>query len=503
MRPSTSALLLLFLSSGLFLLSSTTGTAQEPVLLQEQRYGGEFWEKTWGGTSTSDGGLILTGYTESFAANQADLYIVKVDGNGDTVWTRIYGGLGNDEGYAVAETPDKGFVVAGQQSPLSSEKELAWLLRTDQFGDTLWTRILDSTDFSYVINAARILDDGNILLIGGLFPDVEGTSQGWQTLIDANGKTLWSRSYPTEFDSEFFALDITPEGDFLLAGYVDPVRSDPSNGWLVRTNNEGDLIWQHNYGGDSSESFSTVLATANGDIICTGNTSSFGQGASDFWFLRLSSQGDSLLDAVHGGPGIDYASGVALTADNGIVIAGGTESFGAGSFDAWVLRLNSSGEARWATTLGGTSFDEAVGVTVTSDNGYMIYGSTESGQAKVSDMWFARLSSDPVTSVDLEHGNTEVLAGISQIREIQPNPLHTSTVIKWYQHQPGDVTVTVVDALGTPVQVWNVEGLHTGTHSVQWNGEGVNEIALPSGNYFCRIHVNGKVIGSAPLVLLR
>jgi len=107
------------------------------------------FQKTFGGGSsdyayavqqTTDGGYILVGETWSFGAGNEDIYLIKTDANGDTLWTRTYGGTVRDEGWAVRQTTDGGYIVAGYTQSFGAGWDNVYLIKTNSNGDTLWTK---------------------------------------------------------------------------------------------------------------------------------------------------------------------------------------------------------------------------------------------------------------------------------------------------------------------------------------------------------------------------
>lgn len=116
------------------------------------------WTRTYGGTSgeigysvqqTSDGGFIISGETYSFGAGATDVYLIRTNSNGDTLWTKTYGGADGDYGYSVQQTGEGGFIIVGYRCSTISTVDV-YLLRTDSNGDTLWTRTYGGDDFDVV-----------------------------------------------------------------------------------------------------------------------------------------------------------------------------------------------------------------------------------------------------------------------------------------------------------------------------------------------------------------
>jgi len=108
----------------------------------ERKYGGERWDDGHSVQQTTDGGYVITGYTESFGSGSGDVYLIRTDSLGDTLWTRRYGGEFNDRGWAVQQTSDDGFVIAGDWN---CPESFIYLIKTDSSGDSLWTRLYTDT----------------------------------------------------------------------------------------------------------------------------------------------------------------------------------------------------------------------------------------------------------------------------------------------------------------------------------------------------------------------
>jgi len=152
--------------------------------------------------------------------------------------------------------------------------------------------------------------------------------------------------------------------------------------------------WAKAYGGnswDSAFSVHSVRQTSDGGFIVAGYTDSFGAGSSDFWVLKLDADGNVSWQKTYGGSSYDHAESIQQTADGGYIVAGRTNSFGAGNYDLLVLKLDASGNVLWQKTYGGEQMDGAFSVQQTSDGGYIIGGMTESFNVESGDAWVLKL----------------------------------------------------------------------------------------------------------------
>ena len=137
--------------------------------------------------------------------------------------------------------------------------------------------------------------------------------------------------------------------------------------------------WARTYGDDWEDEWPfSVRQTSDGGYIVAGRTESFGAGGTDFWVLKLDSEGLVEWQCTYGGAGNDYANCIQQTSDGGYIVAGDTESFGAGGYDAWILKLDSSGNIDWQNTYGGTGNEYANCIQQTSEGGYVLAGERNS-----------------------------------------------------------------------------------------------------------------------------
>jgi len=305
------------------LVSVQTAIALEP--------GDTLWTRTYGGShedwgysvqQTSDGGYVIAGSTHSFGAGSADVYLVKTDSSGDTLWTRTYGGSVWDIGYSVQQTSDGGYIIAGRTDSFGAGYSDVYLVKTDSSGDTLWTRTYGGRDWDQARSVHQTSDGGYIIAAshpGGL----------WLLKTDFSGDTLWTRTY----EGGGYSVQQTTDGGYIIAGGTS------DDVWLLKTDSSGDSLWTRAYGGRGSDVASSVQQTSDGGYIIAGHTWSFGTGEYDVYLVRTDSSGDTLWTRTYGGRDWDQARSVQQTSDGGYIIAGETRSFGAGGDDVYLLRV--------------------------------------------------------------------------------------------------------------------------------------------------------------------
>ena len=201
-------------------------------------------------------------------------------------------------------------------------------------------------------------------------------SRGPLSVAATSGSDPWAKTYGGPGSDEANSVQQTSDGGFIVAGHTASFGTGFGNVWVLRLDSGGSVVWQKGYGGTAIEYANSVQQTSDGGFIVAGFTRSFGAGQSDAWLLRLDPSGNIIWEKTYGGTGQDVANSVQQTSDGGFIVAGGTNSFGNGS-NAWVLRLNSSGGIVWQRAYGGTgSFggDSAQVARQTSDGGFILVG---------------------------------------------------------------------------------------------------------------------------------
>ncbi len=203
----------------------------------------------------------------------------------------------------------------------------------------------------------------------------------------------WVKTYGGAGNDYAFSVIQTSDGGYAMAGHTNSSGAGGYDFWLVKTNSTGNQLWNKTYGGAGNDYAFSVIQTSDGGYAIAGRTFSFGAGYSDFWLVKTNSAGNQLWSKTYGGPNYDGACFVVQTSDGGYALAGWTSSFGAGNYDFWLVRTDSSGNQLWVKTYGGAGDDEAFSVVQSSDGGYALLGRTNSSGAGGYDFWLVKTNS--------------------------------------------------------------------------------------------------------------
>jgi hypothetical protein len=340
------------------------------------------WLRTYGGTGhdwarsfqqTTDGGYILAGGTRSFGAGDFDVYLIKTDAQGDTLWTRTYGGTGYDEGQSVQRTTDGGYIVAGWAESLGAGGHDVYLVKTNASGDTLWTRTYGGAGPDGGYSVQQTTDGGYI--IAGYNGSTGGGGGAYLIKTNAQGDTLWTRTYGGVQSDVGRSVQQTTDGGYVVAGSTQSFGTGWGNVYLIKTDAQGDTLWTRAYGhgGQFFDVGTAVQQTTDGGYIMSGSTQSQTTGSS-IYLVKTDAQGDTLWTRTYGGPLFAEGSSVRQTSDDGYIVTGYTYSFGAGEEDVYLIKTNAVGDTLWTRTYGGAQPDVGNSVLQTMDGSYVVLG---------------------------------------------------------------------------------------------------------------------------------
>ncbi|MFO7523978.1 MAG: T9SS type A sorting domain-containing protein [Ignavibacteriaceae bacterium] len=383
----------------IFIISDIT-IAQPPDTL---------WTKTFGGSNidighsvqqTSDGGFIITGYTRSYGATSGrNVWLIKTDPFGNEQWNNTFGGNDDDEGQSVKQTSDGGYIIAGHTKSFGAGLNDVYLIKTDSLGNQLWTRTFGGSNDDEGYSVLQTADNG-YLVAGATSSSGAGGRDVILVKTDSDGNLVWQKTLGGLSSDGAWYINYASDGGYIITGWT--FSHGPGflgNAWLLKVDSLGNEQWNSAFGGTDADRGYSVQQSSDGGYILTGYTSSFGAGLTDMLLIKTDDAGNQIWMKTFGGTGRDYGYSVQQTMDGGFIIAGYTLSFGAGGDDVWIVKTDIDGNEQWNKTYGGSSSDIAYSVKETSDGGYIITGHTLSFGAGVHDVWLIRL--DTVIPVEL------------------------------------------------------------------------------------------------------
>lgn len=307
-------------------------------------FGGDNGEYVSSGIETSDNGFIIAGDTHSFGAGDYDAWFLKRANNGMIQWQKRFGIIGTSDEYFtdIIETNDNKYILVGYCT-LSDDNKNIVVMKFDENGDIVWQKGFGGDGEDRADSVIQTADNGYIL-VGYTFSFGQGNSDGWIIKINSIGNLEWQKVIGSSGTDRISAIQQTTDQGYIMAGHYEPNLAGVSDLWVIKMNNDGDIEWQYSFGGAGHEWAESVLEKPDGGYIVCGNTNSAGNGDYDFWISKLTHDGTVEWQKTYGGIAADEAKSLQLTADGGYIAAGYTISYGAGSNDIWVIKLNEDGE---------------------------------------------------------------------------------------------------------------------------------------------------------------
>lgn len=349
-----------------------------PQIEFQRTYGGMNKENSYQIIETPDKSAFSLGSTESFGSGKSDIYLIKIDSIGNLIWGKAYGGVHNDFGHFVDKTKDGNLIILGHSLSYSQEYPDICLIKVNYNGEVLWSKSygLDKSDYSTVVKATS---DGGYIILGETINFI-GNEKNSDILIirtDDKGEVLWSKIYGGKNTDYAYTLEETTDGGFIVGGETNSYGAGEWDFYLLKLKGDGSVDWSKTFGEKLTDYGRAAIQSQDGGYIIAGNTFNFNTKDLDIFIAKLNSKGEVEWSRTYGGEATDYILNMALV-KNGFVATGYTNSFNLSAEDAFIIHFNNAGIALWAKAFGSKFNDYGVAIAPTSNDGLIITGSTRS-----------------------------------------------------------------------------------------------------------------------------
>lgn len=343
---------------------------------------------------------------------------------GEIDWVRSFGGSGEDTPRTLITTSDGGYAILGYTNSTdgdlvdkTSEVNDYWLLKLDIDGNLQWSKTYGGSMDDRGQSVVQTMDGGYVITGYAMSSDGDGSNnQGfhdnWIVKLDATGNIQWERSYGFSGHDHSYDVLQTNDGGYFFIGFLDitAARADGyeekgysltrhgvGEFWGTKIDALGNIEWRRYFGGTNNDRAHAVVQADDGGFVMAGFSESDDfdisntKGSYDFWVLKINTQGDLVWERSFGGTGIEISQDIVKTEDGNYVVTGHTFSNDTnvsknnGESDVWMIKIDDSGNLLWETTLGGSQFDAAENVSLAKDGGFIISGNSKSSDADVTE----------------------------------------------------------------------------------------------------------------------
>jgi uncharacterized delta-60 repeat protein len=338
---------------------------------------------------SSDGGYVVAGYTNSFGGSY-DFYVVKLYSSGSVAWTKTIGGSGDDQANSVVQSSDGGYIVAGYTTSFGASGADMYVVKLGSGGNVQWTKTIGGSDDDFA-NSVIQSSDGGYVIAGYTQSFGAGGYDFYVVKLDGSGNVVWTKTIGGSNSDVANSIVQSSDGGYVVAGETLSFGASGRDIYVVKLDSSGNIVWTKTIGGSRDDFANSVIQSSDGGYVIAGYTQSFGAGGWDIYVVKLDSSGNVIWSKTIGGGDADVAYSIIQSSDGGYIVIGRTQSFGAGGYDVYVVKIDSSGNVLWTKTIGGGSVDEARSITQSSDGGFAIAGYTQSFGAGSYDIYVVKM----------------------------------------------------------------------------------------------------------------
>ena len=469
--------------------------AQAPDIAWTKTFGDSMYQWAWHVEETSDSGYVVTGYTYNPVDDYRDIYIVKLKQNGDSVWSKIVGTEDcEDVGQSTKQTSDGGLIVAGYKyGDCGTILADFYVMKLDALGNLIWDKTYDydtTTDYAYDI--CQTLNGGFIVIGFSYYYSDSLGEYDWGINIvrtDAAGNKLNHFLEVRTGTQHLNRVVATSDSGAIAVGSAGGIL-------IVKIDKNGNIAWRQKYGGTGSGW--EILELPEGGYMAFGERGYNPPENDDFWLLRLDTLGDTLWSKRYRNPADNSGYGLDRTSDGGFIMCGEAYRDGTGPKDMYLVRADAAGDTLWTKTIGGDQYDYAYCVKQTMDGGYILAGRTESYGAGDFDYYVVKLNPDNPSAVD---DVTTPRPTAFYLGANYPNPFNPGTTIEYALDRRATVRIDIVNLLGQTVRTLVDDLKEAGSHRITWDGTDNAGRPAATGVYLYRLQADGAVKARKMLLL--
>lgn len=356
-------------------------------------FGGPAADIAWDLMQSKDGGFVICGDTRSFGAGGADAYIVKTDIKGDMEWARTFGGPADEAAMSIAPADDGGFVFAGGTKSFGSGETDIYLMKVDAEGDCVWSRTIGGKDYDYAYSIKNTSDKG--FIVAG-YKSAEERSDAYVIKIDSSGRTQWEKTYGDYgWELAYSAVQDYDKG-YIICGYTTSTRNSSSLIYLVKTDSNGNSLWTRTYGGArENRGYYALPDKGGGYVIASKTTSYISKGVGwDMMAFKVDAKGNSVWTNFIPAADTDIGKSIMIEGAGNYIFGATKRCYGICDTDMCLERVDSKGNTSLMRIYSGAGNDTFNSMIKDKEGSYIICGTTTSSGNGRSDMLLIKVGKD-------------------------------------------------------------------------------------------------------------
>lgn len=441
---------------------------------------------------TKDGGAIIAGKTRSYGYGCNDVSLIKLNQHYQIIWSVIIGDEYQNTARSIIEVDD-GYIVSGETWSNTHGSPGIYLFKVDYNGEILFEKTfgLNSLDNCFdVIETSS----GNLLLVG-YTRTIDKYGGVYLIMTDSLGNKIWDQIYGFEYDEYAFEVLEDDENNFWIIGsrdgFFDDVHANfkthDADIWLLKIDTNGNELESKIYGANSHDFGNSITKASDGGYFLFGSSQSYGAGSFDMMLTKIDNEGNEEWFTTYGGENFEYGMSIDRNIEGNLFMLGTTKSYGMdGSSDIYLIKSDELGNEIWTTIIGGSKRETGQQVIATNDSGCIVVGTTRSYGLGGDDIFFTKIGAN---------GDIEVFANSNELLAdeyvIAPNPVHDQGKVILHEGINDDHQLELISISGIDVGVFNISS----------NNPYFDATFLPKGIYIYKLkntstnkQVNGKLI---------
>jgi len=345
-----------------------------------------------------NGNSFMIGNTNSWGFGLTDGFLIKLNTNGDTIFAKNIGDLGDDYFYSIIKTKNTPhFYICGQTNSFGANDIDGLLLKIDTLGNIIWSYRAKSIYINSIHSICE-LTNGNIAFCGNIQTETGGNDI-WVGVIDTSCSVSWLATYGGNYFDYGYKIAPTTDGGVVICGQTQSFRASEPDAYLLKIASDGQLKWTFTIGLEDIGFFTCAIEMANGNILAVGSIKESIDKKSDILLVNLKTDGTLIYAKTLGAKNSETITSLQTTSDSGFILSGSAEGVVRENNNyGMLLKLNKNADFQWATAYGAGIYSQNIySACELSDGTYLGVGQKPASKPEDNDIWLVKTSSQGIT----------------------------------------------------------------------------------------------------------